>query len=445
MMKDREAGYKILCDIFNDGVLYQDAMASALARAEADREDIGRAWIGRLVNGVTEKYLTLRFVIEEQAGRKFSKINKNIRIILLMGLYQGMYMNVPVSAAVNESVKLAVSHSMSGLRGFVNGVLRGIFRDFEASGKTAGDYVKDKAFAKYPDNENKRLEIIYSTPEWIIENYRNYTPDVEKILASQFEEHRLACYVLKSRTGEEELEEAFKKEGTEYKKCVFSEADTEFVYYMIKPSAPLEKTPSFKKGFYIIQDPASMLASETVPLKKEMKVIDVCAAPGGKAIHLADRLAEYSGHVTACDISASKVDRINDSVKRTGMVNMTTLPADAEKNIKNFRDFFDAAVCDLPCSGLGVISRKPDVKYKTKETDPAQLSDLQKRILDNVSTYVKAGGYICFSTCTLTKCENEENVEFLVNKGFKEIKTITLLPCEEHDGFFISILKKPQP
>ena len=440
-MSDRETAYKILNDIFNNDMLYQDALASAFVNAQKAGEDVNKAWVTRLVKGVTERYLSLVFLIEEQAGRKFEKIHKNVRIVLLLGLYQGMYMNVPVSAAVNESVKLAVKHKLAGLRGFVNGVLRGIFREFEGA-ESADEFIAEKAEAKYPGDEDKQLSVITSTPVWIIKNYENYSDDVKSILYGQFSEQVLTISPLRSHTSDTKLQEAFKKENTGFSLKNFSASGEEFTYYEISPGKAVYELPSFKKGYYIVQDPASMLASEMVPLIPEMKVIDVCAAPGGKAIHLADRITAVSGHVTACDISATKVDKINDTIKRTGLVNITTLPADAAKNIKNFNNFFDVAVCDLPCSGLGVIAKKPDIKYKTGESDPAELSKLQKSILENVIRYVKCGGYICFSTCTLTKCENEDNVKFLCEKGFTEIKSVTLLPDREHDGFFISILKK---
>ena len=445
-MNDRELAYKILCRIFNDEVLCQDALSAAFE--EADKKEgaqgINKGWVNHLVVGVVERYLTLTYLIEKQSGRKFNKINKNVRIILLMGVYQGLYMNVPSSAACNESVKLATKHKLAGLKGFVNGVLRGLFRAYEASGKTtAEEFIL--SLTKEEKDADRKLEILYSTPKWMIKEFRKAagTKDITAILESQFTEKDMTACLIKSRATKEEFEAALTRDGVEFRECENLKAYAEdFTYYTLNAGGKLNRLSSFKKGMFIVQDPASMLASELVPVKEEMKVIDVCAAPGGKAVHLADRIYACAGHVTACDVSEEKVGKIQDTIKRTGLKNITTAVADATVKVKEFNDFFDVVVADLPCSGLGVIKKKPDIKYKTKETDPAELAVLQKKILDNVTGYVKKKGFIAFSTCTLTECENEANVSYLQEKGFEEIKRVKLLPTAEHDGFFICLLQK---
>ena len=162
--------------------------------------------------------------------------------------------------------------------------------------------------------------------------------------------------------------------------------------------------------------------------------------PGGKAVHLADRLKE--GFVTACDVSDKKCLKIEENIKRTGLKNIAARTEDATVFVPEFKEAFDIVIADLPCSGLGVISSKPDIRYKTSADDIKILAGIQKKILENVTKYVKPGGLISFSTCTFTKQENEDNAEYIKSLGFAELIRQRMLPDEDRDGFFVAILKK---
>ena len=436
-MTDREAAVKTLFKIHIDGELCHIALKNALDKADAEDGTNNNAWITRAVNGVTERLLTLYFLIEKQSGRSIGKIKPKIRLILALGIYQGLYMKVPVSAACNESVKLAKKFGFAGLGGFVNAVLRGFFRDYEAAAcSDPAEYIE-----KLLDggNEKRRLEILYSVPGFIIDNYLDYMDygECEEFLSHTLDnESELCIYRLKSSCGSEELEKSLLKDG-----CRPEKIQEPNGAYVLKNVPALKKLEAYEKGFFIVQNPSSALAAEFPELSGEEKVIDVCAAPGGKAIHIADRLVK-GGSVTACDISDGKVELIRENIKRCGLDNIKAQKQDALIRVGKYEGAFDLVVADLPCSGLGVIANKPDIKYKTKPGDIKELSALQRKILANVSAYVKKGGQLMFSTCTLTRAENDENADYIKTLGFTEIKRKSIMPGAYKDGFFAALFVK---
>lgn len=439
-MTDRELAYRALCEIDLDGRLLHAVLKETLDGAGAENN---RAFVSRLVRGVTERKLTLEYLLVQQSGRRLKDIKPRIRIIISMGMYQLMFMKTYASAAVNESVKLARKHGMSGLSGFVNAVLRGFVRKLEEKGLDcdtgfgAGELLK-----LYEGSEDKKLSYLSSTPVEIIEVLEKYLgkEEAESILMSSLsEENILTVYRLGSACDEQEFEKTLAADG-----ITFSKINDEGLRnaYELSGAGNITAAKAFRQGMFIVQNISSMLASEAVPVKEGMKVLDVCAAPGGKAVHLADRIKAADGHVTACDISEAKTEKITETAERVGLDNIKVCVCDAEKPNQDFFNAFDVLVCDLPCSGLGVIAGKPDIKYKTKPADIEALSQIQRRILDNVSNYLKKGGYMVYSTCTLTRQENEDNTEYIKAMGYEEEKSMRLLPDRARDGFYISVLRK---
>lgn len=436
-MNDRELAVRTLFSIHLDGELCHKALARALTDADKNSQN-NKAWVTRVVNGVTERLLTLDYLIEKQSGRKPEKIKPRIRIILDTGLYQALFMSVPESAAVNESVKLAKKFGFSGLSGFVNGVLRGCLRSFKESGcQSAEDYLK----ALLKDCETaEKFEKLYSVPRFITASYLDYMgpEEAERVFSEMLDDSKpVSLYRLSSRCGEEEFETSLEKDGVEFEKI----NDLPNAY-VLKSSVSISELEAFKKGWFIVQDQSSMRASELLPVHSGAQALDVCAAPGGKAVHMADRLAESDGRIIACDKDEGKVSLINDTIKRCGLDNIVSVSADALCDIKEYHDRFDLLTADLPCSGLGVIGRKPDIKYKTKEEDIRELAGLQRRMLANIAHYVKSGGHMVFSTCTLAKKENEKNADYIKTLGFTEIKREVMLPSGSQDGFFAALFKK---
>jgi 16S rRNA (cytosine967-C5)-methyltransferase len=450
-MTDRELAYDILYDIHINGELCHKALKKHLDNLDkSGKATVNKPFVTRLVKGVTKRYITLTWAESIQAGRPVSKIKPPVRIILAMGLYQGCYMSVPVSAACNEAVKLAKKHKLSGLSGFVNAVLRGFFR----SSNSMEDFIEKNVLGL---SETKKLEIIYSCSEWMIKKFiaLNGKEQTINMLQSFYKEKKLTVYKLNNKVSDEELEQSLKKDEVSFLKS--SLADDA---YELELNGQISSLEAFKKGWIIVQDISSMLASQVIPAISNAKVLDLCAAPGGKTIHLASLLSDKNGEIIARDVSDSKCRLIEENCKRTGTKNVKTEVADACELRTADLNKYDIVVADLPCSGLGVIGKKPDIKYKTKPEDINSLALLQRKILDNAMQYVKPGGYLAYSTCTVTYEENQQNADYIRQNGsFEPIdftksldKTmhdylqlygyLQILPDELHDGFFIALFRK---
>ena len=443
-MNERERAYRALYKIFFENGLCHEVLRETLDEIDKNGETASKAWISRLVNGTCERWLSLLFLVEKQSGRAAAKIKPQLQVILAMSLYQAYFMNVPESAAANEAVKLAKKHKLNGLSGFVNGVLRNIFR---AAAFEAGDFsgnrqeLFDKHLEKLLEGEAevKKLAVRYSLPKELAVIMENELgPDAFVRACRGFmSEKKLCFYRLRKRCTEEDFEVSLKKDGINYSKR--EEKGLENVYILETAVCPTD-VECFKNGWCIVQNVSSVRACEMLPADGSEKAIDVCAAPGGKAIHLADRLKD--GTVLACDISEAKTEKILENIRRCKVENIKTKACDASEKNGEFEEAFDIVIADLPCSGLGVIGSKPDIRYKTTGADIKALSKIQREILNNVTGYVIPGGLLSFSTCTFTKAENEDNAEYIKSLGFTELSRLRLLPDEEQDGFFVSIFKK---
>ena len=380
-----------------------------------------RAFLNRLVNGTVERKLQLDFIIDSYSKTKVKKMKPLIRTIMRLGVYEIYYMDaVPDSATCNEYVKLAKKRGFAGLSGFVNGVLRSISRE---KGKV----------------EFKDLSVKYSMPKWIVDKWTaDYGKELtEEVLSGFLSQEELCIRVNLSKTTREELKAALEKQGITVRIC-----DTVESACYISNYDSLTAIPEFNEGLFYVQDYSSQLVPYAAGVEQGQKILDVCAAPGGKALHCGELAGE--GTVVARDLTEQKVALIQKNISRTGATNVTAQQWDAtildEESIRKY----DIVIADLPCSGLGIIRKKPDIKYNQTEESLAELVDLQAKILDNVCQYVKDGGKLCYSTCTINKDENENQVEnFLSSHSEFTIEKMTqLYPDDKHDGFFICVMKK---
>lgn len=363
-----------------------------------------RGFITRLYEGTIEKRLYLDFIIDGYSKTPVKKMKPIIMLLLEMAVYQLFFMDrVPDSAAINEAVKLAKKRGLTGLSGFVNGVLRNIARNKENIALPD----KNKDLIQY-------LEIKYSTPrtvvEYLIKDYGN--EEAEAILEA-FEEKRLL--VARATKNREELIKKLDAEG------VRVSTDTIFPESLkILELDSLSYLESFEEGDFVIQDESSQFIGKIVGLPKGARVLDLCAAPGGKSLLFAEM--EEVDEIISCDISESKTELIEENVRRIGVSKIKTKVNDASLYNPDFMDGFDLVICDLPCSGLGVMGRKRDIKYNVTEDKIRELAKLQRTILENAVRYVKKGGRLIYSTCTMTKAENEENFTFISEfKGFSAV------------------------
>jgi len=402
-----------------------------------------RSFLTRLYEGSIERKITIDYILSAFSKVPVNKMKLPVRILLRMGVYQIMYMDsVPDSAACNETVKLARKRSLSNLSGFINGVLRNVARN-----------KNEIAYPDINDNPARYYSIVYSCPEWIT-----------KLLC---EEQGIdgAKTVLKNSvrtrpiTGRVNISKCNLEEFLGKNQKIVEQSSLLPYAVSLHNIDKVTDIESFAEGDFSIQDIASMLVVHVSGLKDTDTVIDVCAAPGGKSLHAAD--IAVSGRVISCDISDSKLARIEENKARCGFDNISLLAADAGIANEELVEKADLLIADVPCSGLGVMGRKNDIKYNLKEEQMTQLPILQRKIIDNVITYIKPGGTLMYSTCTVHKAENIDNYRYLVEeKGLEPIDFYDELPKQLRnesakegylqllgeggltDGFFIAKFKK---
>lgn len=388
-----------------------------------------RAFLTRLTEGTIERTLELDYIINQYSKTKVQKMKPVIRNILRMAVYQITYMdNVPDSAACNEAVKLAGKKGFGTLKGFVNGVLRSI--------------VRSKEQILYPEEActEKYLSVKYSMPEWIVTMWlKDYGREkTEEILKSFYLSRPTTIRVNENQISKEELIKKLKNEHVNVEGHPFLNSAL-----LISDYDYLGALNSFCGGDFQIQDAASIQVAESADIKPGDYIIDVCAAPGGKALHAA-QLLNGTGHVEARDLTEYKVGLIQENIWRMGFDNVEAVQQDATLFDEASEEKADVVIADLPCSGLGVLSKKTDLKYKMTPETEKEVAQLQKEILDVVCRYVKPEGVMIYSTCTICKAENEENTRWFLEKHpeFELEWEKQIFPARETDGFYIAKLVK---
>ncbi len=425
----RELILEILLQITRDGEYSHIALKNALDQYQyLDKKE--RAFITRVVNGTLERMIELDYILDQFSKVKVSKMKPVIRTILQSGVYQLKYMDsVPNSAVCNESVKLAVKKGFTNLRGFVNGVLRNISRNLED--------------IRYPSEEDTvyYLSVRYSLPEWLLKQWlAQYDEASARRMAEEFlKEKPVTVRFNPERISKKELIQMLEAEDV----CV-KEDETFPCALHLSGYDHLSGLLSFRQGYYQVQDISSMQVAEWAEVQKDDYVIDVCAAPGGKALHMAERL-KGSGHVEARDLTEYKVGLIRENIMRSGLTNIEALRWDALQPDERMIGKADIVIADLPCSGLGVLGKKPDLRYKMTREAQKELAALQRDILAVVSGYVKPGGKLLYSTCTVNREENEENAGWIQEhcEGFRLIREKQTLPGRDAgDGFYLAMFRK---
>lgn len=442
----------ILTEIEKEGEFSHITINNALLKYQyLDRTQ--RAFINRLSLGTIECRIEMDYILNQYSKTPVNRMKPLIRRIMRMAVYQIIYMeNVPDSAACNEAVKLAAKRGFTGLKGFVNGVLRNISRN------------KDNI--TYPDKAKetkKYLSVKYSMPEWIIElwNTNMSYEEIEDILAGMKKDKKtyIRCNTLKGST--DYIKKILEEEGV-----TVTEVSELSYAYEISGYDYLTALKSFNEGLYQIQDISSMMAGEYVKPSTDSLIVDVCAAPGGKSINAALKLAEaaydnkdipesgiskevlkgITGRVIARDVSDYKASLIDDNVARLGIPYIDVDVHNALEFDEELEGKADIVIADLPCSGLGIMGRKPDIRYNITKEKIDDIISLQRDILKVVSRYVKTGGTLVYSTCTINRAENEDNADWICNTlGFsKDGEYRQMLPSAkaDNDGFFVAGLIK---
>jgi 16S rRNA (cytosine967-C5)-methyltransferase len=383
-----------------------------------------RAFLTRLTEGTIERQITLDCVIDAFSKTKVKKMKPLVRNLLRMSVYQLMYMDaVPDSAVCNEAVKLARKRGFSGLSGFVNGVLRSVARGWRE--------------IDFSDN----LSAAYAIPEWILLLWRrDYGEErMRQIAEGLMQPSKLTVRTNTVLTTPEELKETLLAEGVTVEEVpglpyAFSLSGYDY----------LAGLDSFQRGLFYVQDVSSMMVAVTADPKPGDYVIDVCAAPGGKSTHMAE-LMQGTGMVEARDLTEYKVGLIEENRQRHGLSNMRAVQMDATVDDPASHRKADVLVCDLPCSGLGVMGRKTDIRHKMLQENLQDIVVLQQKILGTVQDYVKPGGTLLYSTCTINRGENEENVAWFLENypEFTLVSERQIFPGEAgSDGFFLAKLTR---
>ena len=440
-MNTRNVAFNILLDIEENGAYSALALNQSIKKNNLNRLD--SAFVSALVYGVLERQLTLDYIIKQYSKIPLRKIETKTKVILRLGILQLLFMDkVPESAAVNESVNLAKKHKLQKSSGFINGILRSITRAEE----------KYKLPNKNTDFDYY-LSVKYSCPQDIIKMWRKaYGDDVALgLLESLCGRPSLIARVNTIKTTADKLIEELKSEGvTAEKSEIIENAIT------LNHTGSIENLDAFKEGKLYIQDTASQLCVKALNPQPNDLVYDVCSAPGGKAITSAQYM-KNRGKIYAFDIYDHKLKLIDSTAKRLGINCIDTAIRNAQTDNEEML-LADKVLCDVPCSGLGILSRKPEIRYK-KDLISEQLPKLQYDILCNSSRLMAVGGTLIYSTCTLNPAENQENAEKFLQEhsNFEPLKLnlglahcisegenmLTLFPhFHSTDGFFISAFRR---
>ncbi|MBP9988682.1 MAG: 16S rRNA (cytosine(967)-C(5))-methyltransferase RsmB [Ruminococcus sp.] len=436
MKSARQISFDILFKIQRDNSYSNLILDNFLNKSDLSEQD--KKLISALVYGVTERLITLDYQLQRHLTQPLKKLKPQVLTILRLGAYQILYMErIPDSAAVNESVKLAKKNGASFASGLVNAVLRKIISD--------GLLLPD-------ENEENYMSIVYSVPEWICKMWsESYgRENAVKILEASFGSVETVLRVNTVKTNSDELIEKLHEENTDAQKSQFVENAL-----VVRNAGAIHKTKAYKDGLFHVQDTASQLCCKALNVRENDRVLDVCAAPGGKTFTLAE-IMQNKGELLSCDVYEHRLKLIEQGAKRLGLSNVKTLANDGTRFNENI-GFFDKILCDVPCSGLGVIRKKPEIRYKSNE-EVDKLQNLQYSILCICSQYLEKNGILVYSTCSLNPSENEKIISrFLAeHKDFESVKVLrdverygddtdylTLMPhIHNCDGFFISAVRK---
>ena len=440
-MKARELALKVLLDIEENNNYSNIAINKHFKNVNLNNQDRGLAT--ELIYGVVENKYYLDYIIDKLSKIKCKKMNIYVKILLRMGIYQILLLNsISDYAAVNETVSLVKKYDKRS-SGFVNAILRNVIRQKDTIGEV--DLKDDKIMY---------LATRYSYKPWMIKNWiNNFSEEfTEDLLEANSEKPSVYLRTNTLKISRDSLIEKLKSEGIN---CSIVPTIDEAI--RVENLKNIENNQLFKDGMFTIQDISSMMVGKVMNPKENSLVLDVCSAPGGKTTHLAT-LMNNTGKVVSRDIFDHKLKLIQSTVDRLGLTNVEVQSFDASVLDEESIDKFDYVLADVPCSGLGIIRRKPEIKYKEK----AELKDLpkiQKDILKNASKYVKVGGTLIYSTCTIQDNENIEVIKDFLdnNNNFKlvpinEVKVdldnqdngyLKIYPnIHDIDGFFIAKLER---
>jgi 16S rRNA (cytosine967-C5)-methyltransferase len=435
----RDAALSILMAIEKNQAYSNLLLHQTIEKYNIEQKDSGL--LTEITYGTLQHKMTLDYYLEPFVK---GKLDDWVRQLLRLSLYQIHYLDrIPNHAAVNEAVEIAKKRSHKGTAGLVNGILRSVLRQ----GLRSTDKIEDPI---------ERLSIASSHPLWLIKRWVEQF-GFEQTETMAFENNTPPTQTIRvnlTRTSVDEVIDMLEDEGiVSHKSDVLPEC-------LHIEKGQVAKTKAFQYGFVSIQDESSMIPTHALRVEPGHRVLDMCAAPGGKSMHIAEHL-QGKGSLVSVDLHPHKVTLISEQATRLGFENIETRTMDSRKLTDEYEEeSFDRILVDAPCSGLGVIRRKPDIKYTKKEEDFASLQTIQLRLLDEASKLIKPDGLIVYSTCTIDETENNGTVQaFLANHPEMVLDELNVLPNAYHhlitqgtihifpqdfnsDGFFVAAFKK---
>lgn len=434
MDKTREAVFQILRRSIGMGA-YSNIALQALSRQDLSRTD--RAFATEIVYGTISRKRSLEHVISLYASIPVRKMSPQVHVLLLMGAFQILHMDrVPDSAACNTTVEMAKVHSAKS-SGFVNAVLRTIIRN------------RDNL--KWPDSKDGWVEamaIRHSYPDWMVQAWLDaFGPGMaEQLMAAGNSHPPLTVRTNSLRNSRDELIFLMEEDGVA---CGPGTVSEEAV--VLRSPDGLTRLSAFTEGRFSVQDESAMLVGAVMDPQPGERILDTCCAPGGKTTHLAERMAN-KGSVTGWDLHGNKLGMVMESAERLGIDIIETREQDATRDVPEAWGQYDRVLVDAPCSGTGIIRRKPDIKWNRGPSDVSALVEIQKKILYNAGRYVKSGGVLVYSTCSMEGAENEGVCNWFLSQAMGGYPVFNveedqpfhrLYPtCPETDGFFIARFRR---
>lgn len=424
----REIVLDTLLEIERNKVFSNQLLKSVLDKYDyLDIQD--KRFIKRLTEGCIERRIELDYYLNQYSSVPVNKMKPLIRCLMRMGVYQIVYMDkIPDAAACNEAVKLAIKRKFVNLKGFVNGVLRKISRN------------KENLPLPQEYNSLEYLSVKYSMPEWIVEMWlKEYGKEDTEVLLKALAGIHPVSVRFSTRVPKEQREEyvtAWKEQGV-----IAKQSEVVPYVYTLEAVDGISGLKGFEEGVFTVQDISSVMCVEAAGLKETDVAMDICAAPGGKTMLAAEKCSK----VLARDLSEKKVDLIVENIERMGLANkVETESWDATVADDTKKECADVLFMDVPCSGLGVMGKKRDIKYHVTEETLESLVELQKQIVTSSWQYVKKGGVLMYSTCTIHRKENQEMSRFICEKfPFVLEEEKQILPgFMEADGFYFAKLRR---
>lgn len=410
-----------------------------LNRKTSDLGTTDAKFLREIVYGTLENRIYLDHILKKLINIRLKKVNINILNILRISVYQILFMDrIPDFAVINEAVNLSKAFKLNKFSGFTNGVLRSFLRN------------KDELSKIKSMNKSEYLSIKYSVNRELVDLFINDYgfEKSEEILKNSIGKPHFCIRYSSFKKSREAVEGLLEKEGFLLEKSKFAKDS-----YYVKNPTDILNTKLFEDGDFTVQDIGSILAGEVLNPDENSTVLDICSAPGGKTAHIGF-LMNNTGSILANDIAEKKLRKIEENLRRLNINNVTTISFDAREFREELALKFDFVLCDLICSGSGIIDRKPEIKLSRNLKEIEDIIKIQRKIFENAVRYLKTGGSIVYSTCSVLKSENEANVEYFLSNisdlelekldfNGKIVDYINLFPLKnEHNGFFIAKFRK---